>query len=400
MGGEPPPPVRGSGGATTSSASASAAPVVGQRGVKYGLQLPPSAAKRNAGSGVRRPQPQQLRPALQAFAQDDDDSDDDGDGNGGIGKQIASYQRHAHSAENNEQAYRQALREDPTVFEYDAVYDSLREGREAGKRKEKLERGSRYIADLKAKAVERQREQDAAFDRQKLREIHREDHLYGDKEKFVTGAYRKKLEEERKWIESEQRKEEEERKNDVKKRGNLNAFYANLLTNNVAFGAETKGAAGEGKPNAGDDRDAEQSGPGVSAPRGQPPMPARAAPAEPPRASWQDASSGRALAGPPFIESRAFAGERDGYVFKSDVLGLGYYADGPLASAELQILMARAAATASAKGAGKGPAEAEPPKAKGGKGVTHARRNTEETIEAARQRYFERKRRKTHAVAV
>lgn len=41
----------------------------------------------------------------------------------------------------------------------------------------------------------------------------------------------------RKWLEEERRKEEQEAKEDVVKRGNMDAFYSNLLTNNVAFGA-------------------------------------------------------------------------------------------------------------------------------------------------------------------
>ena len=38
------------------------------------------------------------------------------------------------------------------------------------------------------------------------RERAAEDHLYGDKERFVTAAYRRKLEEDRKWEEEERLK--------------------------------------------------------------------------------------------------------------------------------------------------------------------------------------------------
>jgi coiled-coil domain-containing protein 55 len=34
----------------------------------------------------------------------------------------------------------------------------------------------------------------------------KEDHLFSDKEVFVTSAYRKKLEEQKKWLEDEKRK--------------------------------------------------------------------------------------------------------------------------------------------------------------------------------------------------
>jgi hypothetical protein len=36
-----------------------------------------------------------------------------------------------------------------------------------------------------------------------LKERQKEDHEYGDSEKFITSAYRKKLEEDKKWQESQ-----------------------------------------------------------------------------------------------------------------------------------------------------------------------------------------------------
>ena len=58
-----------------------------------------------------------------------------------------------------------------------------------------------------------------------LRERKVEDHLFGDKEKFVTAAYRKKLEEDKKWLEEERRREEAEAADDVRKKGHLGDFY-------------------------------------------------------------------------------------------------------------------------------------------------------------------------------
>ena len=57
-----------------------------------------------------------------------------------------------------------------------------------------------------AKTEERKREQDILYERQLVRERAAEDHLYGDKERFVTAAYLAKLEEDRKWEEEERRK--------------------------------------------------------------------------------------------------------------------------------------------------------------------------------------------------
>ena len=180
-----------------------------------------------------------------------------------------------------------ALAEDPSAFDYDSVYDSIQEQRVQPKLAEKHARKSRYIEGLLDKAKEREREQDIVYERkcahlaarstpfvlflcelteahcqsarhganlkdacQKLalvvpvedetlvtlwvnkfsicrllRERKVEDHLFGDKEKFVTAAYRKKLEEDKKWLEEERRREEAEVADDVRKKGHLGDFY-------------------------------------------------------------------------------------------------------------------------------------------------------------------------------
>lgn len=45
--------------------------------------------------------------------------------------------------------------------------------------------------------------QEIRFERRQLKDRQQEDHLYEGKEKFVTAAYKKKLEEDRKWVEQE-----------------------------------------------------------------------------------------------------------------------------------------------------------------------------------------------------
>ena len=62
------------------------------------------------------------------------------------------------------------------------------------------------------------------FDRL-LRERKAEDHLFGDKDKFVTAAYKKKLEEDKKWLEEEAIQEKIEAEEDVRKRGHMGDFY-------------------------------------------------------------------------------------------------------------------------------------------------------------------------------
>ena len=38
---------------------------------------------------------------------------------------------------------------------------------------------------------------------EQLKEQKKEDHLYGDKEKFVTAAYKRKMQEDKLWLEKE-----------------------------------------------------------------------------------------------------------------------------------------------------------------------------------------------------
>jgi hypothetical protein len=74
---------------------------------------------------------------------------------------------------------------------------------------------SKYIAQLKEKAEIRKREQDIIYERKLQKERSKEDHLFGDKDKFVTSAYRKKLEEQQKWLEEERIRQLREEKEDV-----------------------------------------------------------------------------------------------------------------------------------------------------------------------------------------
>ena len=100
-----------------------------------------------------------------------------------------------------------------------------------------MERKSRYIESLMAKQKERDREQDIIYERRLLKERVKEDHLYGDKDKFVTASYRKKLEEDRKWLEEEKITDAKEAAEDVAKKGDLSGFYHNLMSRNTAAGA-------------------------------------------------------------------------------------------------------------------------------------------------------------------
>lgn len=65
------------------------------------------------------------------------------------------------------------------------------------------------------KAKQREREHEITYERKLAKERSKEEHLYSDKDKFVTGAYKRKLAEQAKWMEEERLREMREEKDDV-----------------------------------------------------------------------------------------------------------------------------------------------------------------------------------------
>ncbi|KAF8714791.1 hypothetical protein HU200_027319 [Digitaria exilis] len=234
---------------------------------RYGLQL---RTKPAASSSSRAPPPAPARP-LAAFADDDDD-----DVEAEILRQAAkkkALQKVTLSGHHPlayplptvcvpcrevidlpppplrgfgvsdaqvEEQQKKAMEEDPSVFAYDEVYDDMKEKEARPKMQDKVVRESKYIAQLKEKAEQRKREQDIIYERKLQKERSKEDHLFGDKDKFVTSAYRKKLEEQQKWLEEERLRQLREEREDVTKKTDLSDFYFGLQKN-VAFGAQTHG---------------------------------------------------------------------------------------------------------------------------------------------------------------
>jgi len=144
-----------------------------------------------------------------------------------------------------EQQLKKALAEDPNAFDYDGVYEEMKGNQARPIHEDRAKREPKYIGKLLEKAKVRAREQDIVYERQLAKEREKEDHLFGDKEKFVTGAYKKKLQEQAKWLEEERRREREEQKHEVSNKSDMSDFYRNLLKSNVAFGARNVSKSSE-----------------------------------------------------------------------------------------------------------------------------------------------------------
>ena len=122
----------------------------------------------------------------------------------------------------------EALQQDPSVFDYDAVYDELKIAQNRKKEiaeKDREERKPKYMETILASAEVRKRDYLIAQERkyQKEREVEGEE--FAGKEKFVTSAYKRQQEEMRQAEEEEKLREKKARE----KSQGMAGFYRNML---------------------------------------------------------------------------------------------------------------------------------------------------------------------------
>ncbi|CAG9770174.1 unnamed protein product [Ceutorhynchus assimilis] len=134
-----------------------------------------------------------------------------------------------------------ALEEDPTVYQYDEVYDAMETKKKESKLARKdIDKKPKYISKLLQAAERRKREHERRVERQVQKEREEEGEEFKDKESFVTSAYKKKLEEFKVLEEQEKREAYLEAIGDVTKQGNLDGFYRHLYDQKVNFDDKKK----------------------------------------------------------------------------------------------------------------------------------------------------------------
>ncbi|ORZ26083.1 coiled-coil domain-containing protein 55-domain containing protein [Absidia repens] len=127
------------------------------------------------------------------------------------------------------EAQDQALMDDPTIFDYDAVYDDLKEAENQQKKASKAaadkdNKKAKYIQNLLEMADIRKKDRLLAEEKKVAREREAEGDEFADKDVFLTESYKKqKAELER--IEAEERQREEE----AAKKSTLTSFYKQVL---------------------------------------------------------------------------------------------------------------------------------------------------------------------------
>ncbi|TKY50683.1 Nuclear speckle splicing regulatory protein 1 [Spatholobus suberectus] len=188
---------------------------------KYGLNLRPV-----------KPKKPPTRPSLATpFGFNDDDEND-------VEREIALQASKSKRLKEVEEQQKKALEEDPSVFDYDGVYDKMKEKETLPLVQDREERKPKYIQNLIKKAKEREQYREIVYEKKIAKERSKDDHLYSDKDRFITEAYRKKLAERERQMELERLRELQEERDDVtKKKDFLLDFYSNL-DKNVAYGAK------------------------------------------------------------------------------------------------------------------------------------------------------------------
>ncbi|XP_012271841.1 nuclear speckle splicing regulatory protein 1 [Orussus abietinus] len=121
-----------------------------------------------------------------------------------------------------------ALKENPTIYQYDEVYDEMERTKVEGKATTVEKKKPKYIENLLKAAERRKREQEHRIERMVHKEREAEGAMYADKESFVTSAYRAKLEEFKKMEEEESRMDRLEAIGDVTKQQDISGFYRHL----------------------------------------------------------------------------------------------------------------------------------------------------------------------------
>ncbi|KAJ3489088.1 hypothetical protein NLI96_g2391 [Meripilus lineatus] len=140
---------------------------------------------------------------------------------------------------------------DSTVFEYDEVWDKMQEAKQRqkeAKEADSKERKPKYINNLLSTAATRRLDHLRAEEKMIQREREAEGDEFKDKEAFVTQAYKDQMAEVRRAEEEEKMREELERKKNKSLGTGMAHFYRKLLEETEQQHEETVAATAEKKP--------------------------------------------------------------------------------------------------------------------------------------------------------
>ncbi|XP_028400519.1 nuclear speckle splicing regulatory protein 1-like [Dendronephthya gigantea] len=181
----------------------------------------------------KKPTSVQVKPSI--FGGDDSD-EDQSSGRKTVNIKIRKEAEKKKQMRQTELEINKVLEDDPTAYDYDAVYDKMAERKAniLAAKSAKVDRKPKYINNLLKFAEVRKKEDERRIERQVQKEREAEGDEFADKDAFVTSAYRQRMQE---LAEEEERlRKQEERDGDVTKQADLTKFYRNLLDRNVSTG--------------------------------------------------------------------------------------------------------------------------------------------------------------------
>ncbi|XP_043268229.1 nuclear speckle splicing regulatory protein 1 [Venturia canescens] len=187
---------------------------VGTNDKRFGLMCP----KKKALSIPR---------ASNVFGNEEESSDEDG--SDWVKKALRAEGQKNLAKKQTRLNIEKALKQDPTICQYDEVFDNMKKDVEEKDRKKKTQvKKAKYIDDLLKTAERRKREQEHRIERMVQKEREAEGATFADKESFVTSAYRAKLEEFNKMEKEEEKIDRLESIGDVTKQPDMSGFYRHL----------------------------------------------------------------------------------------------------------------------------------------------------------------------------
>lgn len=197
---------------------------------KYGLIIPNKSSGPKNQSALKTPV---VKPCI--FDEEDDEDIEDQKKAAPIQAKFTPFNSSTSQTRLKKQTQieiEKALTEDPSVFEYDSIYDDMEKEKvkaEIAKKSKSESKEPKYIVGIMKAAAKRQMEYEKIQERKIQKEREEEGDLWADKEVFVTAAYRQRIEE-RERLEAEERNQDAvEALLDVRKQKDLSGFYSNLL---------------------------------------------------------------------------------------------------------------------------------------------------------------------------
>ncbi|XP_015191370.1 PREDICTED: nuclear speckle splicing regulatory protein 1 [Polistes dominula] len=168
-----------------------------------------------------------------------DDSSDEDDGTDWVRKALKAESEKNKIKKQTKLSMQKALKEDPTIYQYDEVYDDIGAKNQV-KTVKVQERKPKYVHNFLKAAERRKKEQEHRIERMVQKEREAEGTMYADKESFVTSAYRAKLEEFKKMEEEEANMSRLESIGDVTKQQDMSGFYRHLYKQTIESTEETE----------------------------------------------------------------------------------------------------------------------------------------------------------------